>query len=121
MNSEEDWQKALKASPDDRTLLLAYGDWLEEQDEQLCACQVRQKAGAGTLVYSLWHPNWGDKRHGEWRKLQYLKTHVQGKTRGSGQYRRRWGDKVVRADELVVVIEWRGCRSRSPGCRTRAI
>src|SRR4051794_15505911 len=31
MNSEAEWKKALKASPEDKTLLLAYGDWLEER------------------------------------------------------------------------------------------
>jgi len=107
MNSEADWQKALKASPDDRTLLLAYGDWLEEQGETLRACHARQKAGAGSLVYSLWHPTWGDERVGEWDKLHHLKAHVQGKARRSRQYRRRWGDTPVSVDELVLVIEWR--------------
>jgi uncharacterized protein (TIGR02996 family) len=32
MNSDADWQKELYQSPEDRTLLLAYADWLTEHD-----------------------------------------------------------------------------------------
>jgi uncharacterized protein (TIGR02996 family) len=104
MNTEADWKKALKASPDDATLLLAYGDWLEEQGEQLRACQARQQAGAGKLIFSLWHPSWGDERVGEWDRLAYLKSHVRGK---GDQYARKWGDQPVPVEELVLIIEWR--------------
>ena len=106
MNTEAEWRKALKASPDDDTLLLAYGDWLEEQGERLRACQTRQKAGAGSLVFSLWHPSWAE-RHGEWDKLAHLKSHVRGMGGESGTYVRRFGDEPVPTAELVLVIEWR--------------
>jgi uncharacterized protein (TIGR02996 family) len=106
MNSEKEWKVALAGSPDDNTLRLAYADWLEEQGEQLRACQVRQDAGAGTLVYSLWHPSWGDKRYGEWKQLAHLQSHVRPKSR-SGKYRRTHGSKEVPVGELVVVVEWR--------------
>ena len=108
MNSEAQWRAALAAAPEDNTLRLAYADWLEEQGEQLRACQVRQDAGAGTLVYSLWHPSWGTKRVGEWTKLQHLQSHVRPKSR-LGWYRRTRtrSSKEVRVSELVVIVEWR--------------
>ena len=106
MNSEKEWRAALAKSPDDNTLRLAYADWLEEQGEQLRACRVRQDAGAGTLVYSLWHPSWGDKRYGEWKQLAHLQSHVRPKSR-LGLYRRTRGAAEVPVGELVVVVEWR--------------
>jgi uncharacterized protein (TIGR02996 family) len=106
MNSEAEWRKALKQSPDDKTLLLAYGDWLEEQGDQLKACQTREKAGAGTLVYSLWHPSWGEERGGEWRKLAHLKSHVRNSLDAEGRYVKSY-DLRVPVNELIVVIDWR--------------
>jgi uncharacterized protein (TIGR02996 family) len=106
MNSEAEWRAALAKSPGDNTVLLAYADWLEEQGEQLRACQVRQDAGAGTLVYSIWHPSWGDKRYGEWKHLAHLQSHVRPKSR-SGKYRRTRSIPEVPVDELVVIVEWR--------------
>jgi uncharacterized protein (TIGR02996 family) len=106
MNSEAEWRKALKKSPDDKTLLLAYGDWLEEQGELLRACQAREKAGTGTLVYSLWHPSWGEERGGEWRKLAHLKSHVRNSLDGEGRYVRSFNVRVA-VSELIVIIEWR--------------
>src|SRR5262245_40811696 len=105
MNSEAEWTKALKESPDDKALQLAYADWLEEQGEQVRACQVREAAGAGSLVYSLWHRSWG-KKHGEWPRLAHLKSHVIQSGSG-GKYRRKYDDKWVSMDELVVVVDWR--------------
>lgn len=105
MNSEAEWRKALNASPEDRTLLMAYADWLEEQGEQFRACQVRQAAGGGTLVYSIWHPNWA-KPYGEWVQFSHLKSHVEPKSRSS-RYRRTHGSEPVPVTELVVVVEWR--------------
>jgi uncharacterized protein (TIGR02996 family) len=107
MNSEAEWQKALKASPDDATVLLAYGDWLEEQGDQLGACQARQKAGVGELVFRLTHPRWGGELVGEFARLAYLKSHVRGRRRSGVLYSRGRRDTPVPISELVVVIEWR--------------
>jgi uncharacterized protein (TIGR02996 family) len=106
MNSEREWKAALARSSDDNTLRLAYADWLEEQGEQLRACQVRQDAGAGTLVYSLWHPSWGNKRYGEWKQLAHLQSHVRPKGH-LGTYRRTYATPEVPVSELVVIVEWR--------------
>jgi uncharacterized protein (TIGR02996 family) len=117
MNSVSEWSKALAASPNDKTLLLAYADWLEEQGEQFQACEVRQRAGAGTLVYRLWHPSWGDQIYGEWIKLHHLKSHVRGKERRwRGKYHLEHSASEVDPKDLVVVIEWRA-RSTEVGRR----
>jgi uncharacterized protein (TIGR02996 family) len=108
VKSNQEWQQALQASPDDKVLRLAYADWLEEQGQRLEACKVRQTAGAGTLVFSLWHPSWGDRRTGEWTNLQHLKSHVNQKHPvGGSPGRYRAFGKEVPVPELVVVIEWR--------------
>jgi uncharacterized protein (TIGR02996 family) len=109
MNSDQEWNQALRESPEDSTLRLAYADWLEERGQRLEACKMRQQAGAGTLVFSLWHPQWGEKRVGEWTTLQHLKNHVHQKQRHNyrrpGHYEAH--GQAVPAAELVVVIEWR--------------
>jgi uncharacterized protein (TIGR02996 family) len=114
MNTEAEWKKAIKkAAPGDRTVLLAYADWLEEKGEDLRAFQAREKAGAGTLVYRLTHPNWGGELVGEFARLHHLKQHINLKllmsSRSSaamGKYRRAYDDTPVAVEELVVVIEW---------------
>jgi len=109
MNSAAEWQEALRKAPGDSVLRLAYADWLEERGRPLEACKVRQEAGAGTLIFSLWHPEWGEKRVGPWTSLVHLKNHVEGKQRS--KYRNRDAyeahGKAVPVAELVVVIEWR--------------
>lgn len=109
MNSEAEWRRALKASPDDKTLLLAYGDWLEEQGELVRACQAREKAGAGNLIFRLYHPTWSDGPYGEFAQIHHVKTHVNHKRRQESpdEYRRNPADDPVPVAELVVVIEWR--------------
>jgi uncharacterized protein (TIGR02996 family) len=108
MNSDEQWQEALRKAPDDRVPRLAYADWLEEQGRRLEACKQRQQAGAGTLVFSLWHPSWGERRVGEWTQLEHLKSHVNQKhPLGGSPGAYRAFRKDVPVSELVVVIEWR--------------
>jgi uncharacterized protein (TIGR02996 family) len=106
MNSESEWQQALQQSPDDRTLLLAYGDWLEERGEQLNAFLARQRAGAGKVVLLLWHPSWEDP-FGEFASPSELQAHLQSKKRQFKQYQRVHRGPRVPFSELVVVFEWR--------------
>ncbi len=108
MNTEAEWKKALRKSPGDNTLLLAYADWLEENGDQLRACKARQDAGAGTLVYRLTHPSWGGELFGEFAKLLHLKQHINLKLlmRPTRLYARTPAEPGVNPDELTVVVEW---------------
>jgi uncharacterized protein (TIGR02996 family) len=103
MNSDSEWQKALKTTPDDNVLRLAYADWLEERGERLKALLNRQKAGAGTLIFSVWHPSWGEKRSNVWTVLSHLKSHIRQHTSGR-TYHGKHGDVPLK--ELVVIVEW---------------
>jgi uncharacterized protein (TIGR02996 family) len=107
MNSDAEWQQALSQSPDDRTLLLAYGDWLEERGELLEAFLARQRAGLGRVVLWLWHPSWGEERVGEFASPADLADHVRSKKRQFKQYQRVYRGPRVPFEELVVVFEWR--------------
>src|SRR5262245_40104466 len=111
MNSESEWQQVLQQSPDDRTLLLAYGDWLEERGEPLKAFLARQRAGVGAVVLRLWHPSWGEELVGEFAKPADLHAHIRGKRRQYKQYQRYEKGRAlgprVPFEELVVVFEWR--------------
>jgi uncharacterized protein (TIGR02996 family) len=107
MNSESQWQQVLQESPDDRTLLLAYGDWLEERGEQLKSFLARQRAGPGVVVLRLWHPSWGDDLFGEFATPAHLQEHIRSKRRQYKQYQRVYQGPRVPFGELVVVFEWR--------------
>jgi uncharacterized protein (TIGR02996 family) len=107
MNSESQWQQALQQSPDDPTLLLAYGDWLEERGEQLNAFLARQRAGVGKVVLRLSHPSWGTELVGEFATPEDLQAHLRSKRRQYKQYQRAYQGPRVPFDELVVVYEWR--------------
>jgi uncharacterized protein (TIGR02996 family) len=107
MNTDADWREAIERSPDDRSLLLAYGDWLEERGELLRAFRARQRAGAGKVVLCVWHPSWGQETVGDFAELQHLRLHVLMKTQGRKAYQGPRGTKPVPADELVVAVTWR--------------
>jgi uncharacterized protein (TIGR02996 family) len=108
MNSEVEWQQAIKQAANDPKILLAYADWIEQNGDQTKAYRVRERAGAGKLLYALSHPSWGEERFGGWAKLIYLISHVKQKPEASiGGYRRKAGEALVPISELVVVYEWR--------------
>lgn len=107
MNSEAEWRKAIRRSPDDATLWLAYADWLEEKGDLFHACQAREKGGRGRLVYRLTHPSWGGETVGEFAKLHHLKQHLYLKMPMSPEgYQRSYHDQPVPVGELQVVVEW---------------
>jgi uncharacterized protein (TIGR02996 family) len=116
--TKADWLKQLQGAPDDKGLLLAYADWLEEQGDLLEAFAQRESAGVGRRVYLLGCKSVPGHYLGPWQQLAHMRSHIRNKVRavygGPRKYHfrvprgpgKRSEETAVRLDELFVLVRF---------------